>query len=123
MSQSNTMTLLPFVAAADLSANQYEMVVISADNTVALGSGAAGALMVGVLQNAPLIGEAALVAIAGQCKIKLGATVAGSAEVMVDAVAKGITATATNTILGICTEGGAVNEIGSMIFQPAGVKA
>lgn len=107
-------------AGADLSALQYTFVTLNSSGQVV--AAAANSLAAGVLQNNPLSGEAANVAIGGETKIKLGATLSPGAVVEVGATGgKAAAATGTGSyVMGILTLGGADNEIGSMVIRTAG---
>lgn len=103
-------------AASDQSANQYKLVELNSSGQVS-ACNAAGELSIGVLQNKPsAAGQAAEVAIVGSVsKVVLGATVAAGAKVTTDASGRAVTAVSTNTVIGICLKGGAVNEIGEIL--------
>ena len=58
-------------ASADLSAKQYHLVYVSGDNTVTFVA-SAGAKYLGILQNAPESGEAAIVRVQGISKLVTG---------------------------------------------------
>jgi hypothetical protein len=107
-------------AGADLSALQYTFVTLNSSGQVV--AAAANSLAAGVLQNNPVSGEAANVAIGGETKIKLGATLAAGAIVEVGATGgKAAAAAGTGSyVMGILTLGGADNEIGSMVIRTAG---
>lgn len=107
-------------AGADLSALQYTFVTLNSSGQVV--AAAANSLAAGVLQNNPLSGEAANVAIGGETKIKLGATLSPGAVVEVGATGgKAASATGAGSyVMGILTLGGADNEIGSMVIRTAG---
>lgn len=122
MAQKQALHTLSLTAGADLSAHQFKFVDIVSEYAVNIGS-TAGALMTGVLLNQPKQGEAAIVAIGGMTKILLGATVAPGAEIACSAASTASTATSGQQILGKCVEGGAVNNVGSFVFQPSGAKA
>lgn len=123
MATENNLKSVTFEAAGDLSAKQYCFVAVDAAGQVAAVA-VAGAAADGVLQDKPEAqGRAGCVAIDGKTKILLGGTVAAGAEVAADANGAAVTAATGNIILGTCTEGGAVGEIGSMIFQPRGPAA
>lgn len=59
------------VAGADLSAKQFHYVYVSANNTVTFVA-SAGAVYLGILQNAPTAGQAALVRVQGVSKLVTG---------------------------------------------------
>lgn len=107
-------------AGADLSALQYTFVTLNSSGQVV--AAAANSLAAGVLQNNPLSGEAANVAMNGETKIKLGATLSPGAVVEVGATGgKAAAAAGTGSyVMGILTLGGADNEIGSMVIRTAG---
>lgn len=107
-------------AGADLSALQYTFVGLNADGEVVAPS-AAGVLAVGILQNAPLAGEAANVAHGGESKCVFGATVANGASVATNATGRAVVATGIGTYInGIVSLGAADGEIGSVVLKPAG---
>lgn len=83
------------VAAADLSALQYRFVKGS-KAAIAICD-AAGENALGVLQNAPVSGEAARVAYGGAVKVEAGAAISAGALVATDANGKAKTAVA-NTV-------------------------
>lgn len=58
-------------ASADLSAKQFHLVYVSGDNTVTF-TASAGASYIGILQNAPGEGEAAIVRVQGLSKLVAG---------------------------------------------------
>jgi len=112
---------LNFVAGADLSSAQYKIVKQSGATVVV--TSVAGEDARGVLQNAPVSGDAAGVAIAGQTKIQLGATLAAGAKFSASAAGLAIAPTTGYQILGTIVEGGASGEIGSAIFDKNGLSA
>lgn len=58
-------------ASADLDEKQFHFVYVSGDNTVTFVA-TAGAAYLGILQNAPLTGEAAIVRVQGVSKLVAG---------------------------------------------------
>jgi hypothetical protein len=109
------------IAGADLSALQYTFVTLnSAGQVVAPGAGAG---VVGVLQNDPASGQAALVDIAGITKVVAGAAITTGARVMTTSAGKAITGTATNNLLGIALETGADTRVIRVLLQPTGILA
>lgn len=82
-------------AAADLSANQFYCVKITAARAVNLAS-TGGEAIYGVLQNKPTSGQAADVGIQGITKAAAGAAFAAAAYLMTDSTGRLITATSTN---------------------------
>jgi hypothetical protein len=109
------------LAGADLSTAQYKIVKLSGANAVL--ASAAGELAYGVLQNAPVAGDAAGIAIGGRTKIQLGATLAAGAKFSTSAAGLAIAAISTHQVLGTIVEGGASGEIGSAVIDLNGVLA
>lgn len=89
-------------ASADLDAKQFHFVYVSGDNTVTF-TASAGAQYLGILQNAPLTGEAAIVRVSGVSKLVAGTgDLAANAAVQTHTDGTGITATTgdyTSTIV------------------------
>lgn len=117
MAVNNAQTLITVPASGDLSSSQYLFMTInSSGQAAATGDGAAAD---GVLQNDPAAsGREAVIATAGRVKVKLGGTVAAGDDVASDTNGKAVSAATGDVILGKCVEGGAVNNIGSIIFNP-----
>jgi hypothetical protein len=93
-----------FIAGADLSGKQFYAVKISAARTVALGA-AATDRCIGILQNDPASGQAAVVRMIGLSKAISGAAVTVGAEVTSDAAGKLIdVAGATGRCVGVAVE-------------------
>jgi len=81
----------------------------------------AGENALGVLQNNPVSGEAAVVAIGGKSKVIAGGTVAGGAIVSSDAAGKAVTsATSGHYILGVTARGGASNNVIEVVLDKNG---
>lgn len=119
MAHETALQSISLAAGADLSALQYTFVSVNSSGLCVAAS--ANALALGVLQNNPLSGEAATVAIGGETKIKLGATLSPAALVEVGSGGKAAAATGTGSyVMGTLTKGGADTEIGSMVIQTAG---
>lgn len=79
-------------ASADLSAKQYHFVYVSGDNTVTFVA-TAGAVYLGILQNAPASGGVAKVRVSGVSKLVTGTgNLAANAAVQTDTDGTGITA-------------------------------
>lgn len=111
--------MLPgLVAAADLSANQYHALRVTAAWTVNT-TNAAGMACLGVLQNKPASGAAAEVMQSGITKAIAGAAISAGAEVMAGADGRIITAaTAGSNVIGIALEAaGAANEVISIALN------
>lgn len=113
-------------ANADLSAKQYYCV----DVKQATGSGlsgpsvdlpaASGANVIGLLQNKPILGEAANVMCAGISKGFLGGTVAVGDSLMTDSAGKLIVATSGNYQVARALDAGVSGDICAVLLQRAG---
>lgn len=79
-------------AGADLSANQFHIVKLDASGNVVLGA-ASTDVVLGVLQNKPLLGEAVCVAKGGVSKVLCGAVSVAVGD-LVASNASGLAATA-----------------------------
>ena len=87
------------VAGEDLSTAQYKILNVSAADTVKLRV-AAGAGVLGVLNNKPQNGENATVVVGGLTRCFAGATIGAGAWISVTASGTGIAATSGQYILG-----------------------
>ena len=117
MSTEQNLITITRQADADLSAAQYRFVKQTATGTVELCD-SAGEIALGVLQNDPEATQAATVAVGGVVRVAAGAAVTIGAEVMTDATARAITATATNVALGEALSGaGAAGNIISVLLR------
>lgn len=103
-------------AAADLSGAQFKLVKLNS-SAKAAAFAAATDLPYGVLNNAPIAGDACEIVNSGITKVVLGGTVAAGDPLMPDATGRVVTcAPGTDTTkyqIGICLEGGAVGNIGT----------
>jgi len=97
MSQSINLIERTGVAGEDLSAKQYFIVQLDASGNIEVGEGATD-LLVGVLQNKPQSGEAALYRFGGTSKVKAGGAVGVGAWVTSDANGKGVATTTDGDI-------------------------
>jgi len=120
---------LTFPAEEDLSNDQYRYVVLTATGTVQRPD-AATDIPVGILQNAPAAGAAAVVRLlgSGASKVVLGATLATGARVAAEYVGaadagKAIAPVATAYPAGQLLEGGAEDELGTVLLVPMTVQA
>jgi len=116
--QENFQTIT-LVAGADLSELQYRFVGVNASGeAVAAGAGASA---IGVLQNDPLQGQAATIAISGVIKVEAGGVVTRGGPVA--SGANGVAANAANddNVLGTALDTGANGRIISMLFQKNGI--
>jgi hypothetical protein len=102
------------VAVADLSALQYKIMKLDSTGKVAAAT-AATDVIIGVLDNTPVLGELASVWLRssnGTFKVKLGGTVAIGDAVTSDGSSAGIaTTTAGNQILGYAVQAGVSGNI------------
>ena len=89
-----------FEAAADLSAKQFFIVTVDSAGKCAVAAAGTVAVL-GVLQNAPLAGQPASVAIAGVTKLVTGSGLSINAQVVSDSAGKG-------TVLTVGTYAGTV---------------
>lgn len=109
MSSQNSTICTTLKASADLSANQYRFVEITAAQTV----GACNAitdLAIGVLQNDPdAAGKPAAVAIFGTTKVVAGAAIAAGAKVAPTAAGKAQTAASTQVPRAIALDAAAAD--------------
>lgn len=115
-------TCVSKAAGADLSTAQFKIVVLGTDERVTV-AGTAGVSAFGVLQNNPAINVPAAVAISGQTKIALGATLAAGAKFTTSNAGLAVAPTTGQAVLGTITEGGANGQIGSAVFDHEGASA
>lgn len=121
---------LTFPAEEDLSNDQYRLVVLTTTGTVRRPD-AATDIPIGVLQNAPsAAGQAAVVRMigSGASKIQLGATLNAGAIVQCEYVGaadagKAIAAVTTGYPAGILLQGGAEDDLGTILLESITVKA
>ena len=101
MSQQVGILDITFKAGEDLNSYQYYGVYLSDDQTVALCT-TAHLNAIGILQDKPKSGEAAVVRVQGTTKVKAGGTIAVGARVSITTSGKAITettASATEVLL------------------------
>lgn len=118
-------------ADEDLSNDQYRIVVLDATSEKVRRPNAATDIPLGVLQNAPLANEAAVVrpiGCGGISKVQLGATIGvgtiiGCEYVSAADAGKAIAAVATMYPVGVLLSGGVEDDIGSALLSPMTVKA
>jgi hypothetical protein len=110
------------IAAVDLSASQYCGVKQhTVDGQVTLPS--LGNHIVGVLQNAPTLGNVAEIVSGGVTKMRASAAITAGAEVSATAAGKAKIAITGEAIIGVAQSGaGADNEIISVFLQDRGLK-
>lgn len=94
----------PLLAAADLSAQQYKFVVLSAAGQVNVAS-TGGARAIGILQNKPRQGEAAQVIYEGESFLVAGGTINIGDMLKTDTSGRGVsTTTATDIVCAMALE-------------------
>lgn len=123
MATENRVLDLSFEAAEDLSSDQYRIVVLASGKVRRPDSGVEVPL--GILQNAPAAGEAAVVRLIGVSKCQLGETVAENEWVKLEYVGaadagKGLDADgALDLAIGRCLKGGDEDELGEVLLSGA----
>lgn len=107
-------------ANADLSAQQYQFVQLSAADTVSMASGPTGEANYGVLQNKPAAaGRAAEVTILGFTKVKASTAITANALITSNTSGKAVTSTSAQVVLGrALTAAGAENDIIEAFIHP-----
>jgi hypothetical protein len=100
--QQNTQTI-SLIASADLSAKQYHFVEMTGVNTVSYCNGTTDKA-IGILQNDPISGGVAVVAIAGTSKLVAGGVVSAGGSVAPKADGRAQTAVATQYARAIVLE-------------------
>ena len=108
----------------DMSTSQYRFVRVRGEDTVDVCS-ATTDIMLGVLHTEGDTGQGVIVRTHGHTKIVLGTTITAGQLLGTDNVGRATPLTVGNGgssayIGGVCTVGGAVNEIGEMILQSRG---
>jgi hypothetical protein len=123
MATENRVLDVSFEAAEDLSSNQYRIVVLASGKVRRPDGGTEVPL--GVLQNAPTSGQAAVVRLIGISKVVLGEAVAENEWVKLEYVSatdagKGLDAdVALDLAIGRCLVGGAEDELGEVLLSGA----
>jgi len=131
MATENKVIDLSFEADEDLSNDQYRIVVLDATSGKVRRPNAATDIPLGVLQNAPIAGDTAVVrpiGCGGVTKVQLGATLAIGAIVACEYVSasdagKAKAAATTQYPTGVLLLGGAEDELGTLLLTPLTVKA
>jgi hypothetical protein len=127
MATENAVLDVSYEAAEDLSSDQYRIMILDPstgkvrrpDHATSDGGGH------GVLQNAPVAGQAAVVRLIGISKIQFGETVAINEWIKLEYVGaadagKGLDADgALDLALGRCILGGAEDELGEILLSGA----
>lgn len=112
-------------AAADLSGQQHNFVLIAADGRVNVASAATDDI-IGILQNKPAAaGRAARVRVAGVSKLEMGAAVNEGDRLTSDSSGRGVaTTTAANTISAMClVASGAAGDVVKVLLPCPGLYA
>jgi len=131
MATENGVIDLSFEADEDLSSDQYRIMVLDATSKKVRRPNAATDIPVGVLQNAPAAGEAASirpVGCGGVSKVVLGATLAAGVLAALEYISaadagKAKAAAAAAFTVGLLLEGGAEDDLGSILLAPMTVHA
>lgn len=106
-------------AGADLSSDQFKAVKYDASGNIVLAG--AGERSVGILQNAPINGEAAEIEESGYSKAVLGAVVTAGQELAANAAGLLVPAAVGNAVVAVAKHGGAANQIvGVRVIGQAG---
>lgn len=115
-----------YPAGEDLSACQHRFVYLTSGEVFLPNENDSAALCVGVLQNAPAIGAAAVVRTIGISKFVIGEACAVGSNIIPEWVdnlgdaGKGILAdTAKDLSIGRCLKGGAEDDLGEIILSGA----
>lgn len=117
MAFESNLVCITTVAGSDLSAHQYHFMVIGSDEEI---SEAGNTVHVdGVLQNKPVSGAAATLAISGISRVVLGAEVHAGDLVMSDASGKAVRA-AAGQIAGKALESGVAGDVIPVLLMPSG---
>lgn len=104
--------MMTFKAEADLSAKQFSFVKFGTVDDSVVGCAVAGEKAIGILMNAPALGELAEVAVFGGAKVKLSGTVARGGEVSVTVTAgTGKAAVATEYVSAIAMASGVAGDV------------
>ena len=119
MATDNKNFEVSFPAGADLSAKQYTVVKLNSSGKIVVVS-AITDIPIGILQNKPDAdgkpADIVPIGSGGISKIVLGATVATGILIGTSTAGKAIADATTNFNLGILTEGGALNDVGSILL-------
>jgi hypothetical protein len=117
MASEHDLRTVSRVTNADLSALQYTVVDVNTTTGLIEAGSSGDEAALGVLQDKPGSGEVGRVAVGGQSKIVLGATLTPGTKVMGSAAGKAIAVTIGLVSIGSIVEGGADTEIGSILLE------
>jgi len=109
MSQSIRDFERSFEAEADLSAKQYYIMVLGTGANQVNAASAQGAASIGVLQNDPQAGEAAMVRFLGTTKVVAGAAITKGARITTGATGKAEAAATGDYVIGRALEAAAAD--------------
>ena len=128
MATENRVLDLSFIAAESLASDQYRIMILDPSTGKVRRPDHAttdSASQIGVLQNAPASGEAAVVRVMGISKIVLGETVAVGEYIKLEYnsasdAGKALDADgALDVVCGICVLGGAEDDLGEVLLPGA----
>ena len=105
MATQEVLTTITLIAAADLSAKQFFGVILDSAGKAAL-AGTAGQV-IGILQNKPTSGQAAIVAISGVSKAAAGGTCTMGKPISADSAGKFVDSSTGQRAIGRAMETGA----------------
>jgi hypothetical protein len=131
MATENGIMDLSYPADEELSNDQYRIMVLDATSGKVRRPNAATDIPFGILQNAPLADEAAVVrpfGCGGVSKVLLGATmgigtIIGMEYVSASDAGKAIAAVVTQYPVGVLLVGGVEDDLGVVLLSPLTVKA
>lgn len=118
MAYEERLVNVSYVASANLSAEQYRMIAIAnqAGRTQAQRA-VVGDRVVGVLQNNPVAGDVATIAVGGVTKCVAGGTITAGQSVTTDAAGRATaTLTATDYRVGVAQESAVVGQIFALLL-------
>ena len=117
MSQQTGVLDITLKAGADLRNYQYRIVYMSAADTVTFAT-TATAVSIGILQNDPDTGEAAVVRVLGTSKIKMEDAESRGAMITASATGMGVSADADkNWVIGTLLEAAAAGDIAELLIS------
>lgn len=108
------------IAAEDLSEKVHYVAVLDTAGQVAVAGD--GAMAYGIIVEAAAAGDPATVQLDGLAKVIFGGTVDENDRVASDANGKIVTAASGDFVIGVCRNGGAVNEIGTIDLRMSAAK-
>lgn len=125
--------LISLPAGADLSSSQYCFVKVNSSGQAVLAA-TAGEAVIGVLQNKPTSGQAAIVCVGGESKVVIGngGSVTAGDLVATDASAQAKTAVkgtvsgsnvVGSAVIGRAISGGSNPQLATLLVQPQGTVA